>query len=179
MAGPEPFPTSSLHIQSSLTTTSGANVTLNNHIVCEWSTSSGILCGSKFQTGNVKAFISHVKAHIVGDVVDTCAWSGCDFPNTNPGMFTRHVLFHPYHSYLKGIGSEVQAKFALPVCQLDGNLGNLIPQQNHELVCLWDEEKCGVVFDNVEEFYSHVRKHVVCSSLQCRWKGMSPNIWPR
>jgi len=146
---------------------------MENQVMCEWTLPNGSICGLQFN--DIQTYSSHVKSHVVeSSGARTCSWSGCDFPNTSVATFTQHVLFHPFHSYLKVLGSELQAKSNLPFCQMDEGFKNLVPPQCDELVCHWDDGKCNVVFESVGEFYSHVRSHVASmgiQSCQCKWKG--------
>lgn len=142
-------------------------------VVCEWTLSNGSLCG--FQFTDIQTYSSHVKGHVMESPdVRACCWSGCDFPNTSATTFMQHVLFHPFHSYLKVLGSELQAKFNLTLCQMDEGFKNLVPPQCDELMCQWDDGKCNMMFESVGEFYSHVHAHVASmniQSCQCKWKG--------
>lgn len=147
-------------------------------IVCEWALDDGTLCGCSFN--DVLNFSSHVKSHLDTTSISAlplCRWSGCDFIARTTATLVPHVLFHPYHSYLKLLGSELMAKFDLPLCQMDEQYKNVIPPLTVSLKCQWCDDKgfCTAVFESVGEFYSHVRGHVMLQdprTCHCRWKGM-------
>ena len=143
-------------------------------IPCEWKSTNGSLCGSLFS--DMLSFTTHVKEHILHSEGKVCYWNGCDFAlmGTVTRSFTEHVLFHPFHSYLKVLGSELQTKLSLPDCQMDECFKNLVPAMNSELKCLWDDGACCVTFESVGEFYNHVSHHVMSQEVslcQCKWKG--------
>ena len=131
------------------------------------------------------SFTSHVKTHIAlwenegeDEEVVCCSWIGCDFSCSDSHEYVCHVLFHPYHSYLKLLGSELQNKKGLPSCQLDGDMQNVVPQLEVELRCQWEESKCGRRFESVGEFYTHIHNHAMSErSMCCRWKGESQFVY--
>ena len=149
---------------------------------CEWICSlTGLTCGQTFTS--VADFTSHVQLfHLTTDASSpltgggACQWSGCGFATLTQTSteFISHVLFHPYHSYQKLLGAEYQAKHALPVCQLEPDLANVLPAIEVELKCLWHKSGiCGVMFESVGEFYKHVHEHVMCNDgcMTCCWNG--------
>ena len=86
---------------------------------CLWKTDSGgPVCGERFL--DMKLFTAHVRnQHIPQDPEEEtgegsqeilCGWSGCE--QVVVGTFNKdyisHVLFHPYHCFLKLLGSEFQ-----------------------------------------------------------------------
>ena len=147
-------------------------------VVCEWTSSgsNGGVCSRRFT--DVPTFSSHVKEHFETSLGSyTCRWSGCDFIARARDYFIEHVLFHPFHSYLKLLGAELQAKFNLPVCQMDEQYMNLVPPLTVPPKCLWDDGKCTDVFEGVGNFYCHVRDHVMLQDaltqpFRCKWRGM-------
>lgn len=143
-------------------------------VVCEWTDDEGSICGYTF--ADVATFSSHVKSHFLTSTVSLCRWSGCDFTASNRDALLQHILFHPYHSYLKLLGSELQAKFNLPPCQMDEQYKNFVPPFTVPLKCQWyNKELCTATFESVGEFYGHVQDHVMLQDthvFQCRWKGM-------
>ena len=146
---------------------------------CEWVLPTGLKCGLSFT--DMHYFTSHVKTHIAlwekegeDEEVLCCSWIGCDFSCSDSHEYVCHVLFHPYHSYQKLLGSELQNKKGLPSCQLDGDMQNVVPQLEVELRCQWEESKCGRRFESVGEFYRHIHNHAMSErSMCCRWKGES------
>ena len=144
-------------------------------VVCEWTTEGGI-CGCHFT--DVPTFCSHVKEHYdhrEGSIPATCNWKGCDFITRDGCNFTQHILFHPFHSYLKVLGTELQARLDLPACKIDEQYKNLVPPVPESLKCLWDDGKCVALFQNMGDFIFHVREHVMVQeahACRCRWKGM-------
>lgn len=144
--------------------------------VCEWTLDDGTLCGCSFT--DVPNFSSHVKSHLDTTEVSAlslCRWSGCDFITRTRATVVQHILFHPFHSYLKLLGSELLAKFNLPLCQIDEQYKNVVPPLTMSLKCQWfNKEFCTAVFESVGEFYGHVRGHVMLQdphACHCRWKG--------
>ena len=150
--------------------------TLPKPVYCEWTSDDGSLCGSGFT--DVLTFCSHVKEHCENCVVSTpftCCWSGCDFTARTRDTIIQHILFHPFHAYLKLLGAELQAKFKHPACQMDDRYKNVVPPIPELLKCLWNDGKCNTEFESSGEFFSHVHQHVMeqdSQSCQCRWKGM-------
>ncbi len=104
-----------------------------------------------------------------------CCWNGCSFTSltlTSP-EFVSHVLFHPYHMYLKLVGTEVIRDRELNDCRMDSTLSNLLPSLEVQLQCCWSNGQCGVVFDSVGDFYRHVHEHASSKYLTtCHWGGM-------
>ncbi len=153
---------------------------LLNSVVCQWELASGHICGEAFH--DVALFSDHVNEHVtVGDgEAEECCWIGCDFSSPNHQEFITHVLFHPYHSYLKLVGTELLERAELPMCQLDEETVNNTPLLKAELKCLWIVEEggeegggeCMSLFDSIGEFYGHVHSHAMAeTNLGCRWKG--------
>ena len=150
-------------------------------VLCEWTSTDSTLglrtpCGLPFT--DVPTFSSHVMEHIPEAVpyTCTCSWSGCDFIASTGETYVQHVLFHPFHAYLKVLGRELQVKFKLPDCQMDEDYKNLVPAITAALICQWNDGKCSEVFQCVGVFYNHVRKHVMSEDIQsshtqCKWKG--------
>ena len=162
-------------------------------VFCEWVfPDSNSICGANFS--DVNTFTVHVRTshlqlpsstdhdstqneeHLSG----VCHWNGCNYTTLSAGSpdFHTHVLYHPYHSYLKLLGSEVQEHRKLSSCQIDSNLSNLLPLIEVELQCQWNEGQCGVVFDSIGEFYRHVHDHVMSvKQCFCCWGGKCLNLW--
>ena len=144
-------------------------------VPCEWTHPDGGVCGVCFS--DVRTFSRHVKGHYDLSKLSApalCAWSGCDFVSTNEETVLRHILFHPFHAFLKLLGAELQEKFGLPACQIDEQYKNLVPPIPTSLKCQWDNGKCLTEFESVGEFYLHLRDHVMVDDSgcqQCRWKG--------
>ena len=141
-------------------------------VTCEWVQPNGVLCGQTFC--DMYDFTSHVKEHTAESIeAGCCNWLGCDFSSSADNEeFTHHVLFHPYHSYQKLLGSEHQRKQDLPACQMDGETVNLLPGIDVELKCLWDEGQCGSEFESMGEFYGHVHTHAMTQrDICCKWTG--------
>lgn len=146
---------------------------------CEWVFPTGLKCGLNFT--DMHYFTSHVKTHIAlwekegeDEEMVYCSWIGCDFSCSDSHEYVCHVLFHPYHSYQKLLGSELLEKKGLPSCQLDGDMQNVVPQLEVDLRCQWEEGKCGRRFESVGEFYTHIHDHAMSEhSMCCKWKGES------
>ena len=144
---------------------------------CEWTTSDGSECAACFS--DVSTFASHVRDHyrrLFGSMKLACCWNGCDFMSKEGSALIQHILFHPFHSYLKLLGAEIQTKFQLPSCQIDEQYKNLVPSLQVALRCQWDGGKCVSEFDSVGDFFFHARKHVMMQDnrcCQCKWKGMN------
>lgn len=141
---------------------------------CEWLLPAILKCGLSFT--DMHHFVSHVRSHLVLDEEKEepmyCNWVGCDFSCSDSQEYTCHVLFHPYHSYQKLLGLELQVKKGLPACQLDSDMENIVPQLEIELRCQWDNGKCNKIFDSVGDFYAHVHEHAMGEhSMCCKWKG--------
>lgn len=161
-------------------------------VFCEWVfPDSNSICGANFSDMN--SFTEHVRTshlqhpsnsehdseyheienreeHISG----VCQWNGCNFTTLSASSldFHTHVLYHPYHTFLKLLGSEVQERRKLQSCQIDSNISNLLPSIEVDLQCQWDGGQCGVVFDSIGEFYRHVHNHVMSSKQYCCcWRG--------
>ena len=151
---------------------------------CEWllttegsrdSTSITVLCGATFSS--MDAFTAHTKTHLRdAGTSGMCRWACCDFSSADERELTRHVLCHPYHSFLKLLGSEVQKTRKLPSCQLDGGTRNHIPVPSIDYKCLWEDGNCGAEFDSVGNFFCHVHEHAMSDpDKRCRWKGIIIN----
>ena len=142
-------------------------------VSCEWKDHDGEVCGVQFS--DVSTFSSHVRTHLSGPVTPAfCAWNGCDFASTDQQLILRHILFHPFHAFLKILGEEFQAKYELPACRIDEQYKNLVPPTSTPLKCQWNDGQCMAEFDGVGDFFLHTRDHVMgndtgCS--QCKWKG--------
>jgi len=143
---------------------------------CEWLLPAMLKCGLSFT--DMHHFVSHVRSHLHVVLEEEkeepmyCNWVGCDFSCSDSQEYTCHVLFHPYHSYQKLLGLEVQVKKGLPACQLDSDMENIVPQLEIELRCQWDNGKCNKIFDSVGDFYAHVHEHAMGErSMCCKWKG--------
>ena len=87
---------------------------------CLWQTGSdGSVCGETFKS--VKLFTDHMRNHHISQNPGplgnggnshgvVCAWSGCEQVVPVFGGqkdYVTHVLFHPYHCYLKAVGFRV------------------------------------------------------------------------
>ena len=148
---------------------------------CEWLLPTALKCGLSFTDMN--NFVSHLRAHLVMDEQEEepayCSWVGCDYSCSDSQEYVRHVLCHPYHSYQKLLGSEVQAKKGLPTCLLGTDMENVVPQLEIELRCQWDKGKCNKTFDSVGEFYAHLRDHAMTEhDMCCKWKGELVCVYP-
>ncbi|XP_072369286.1 uncharacterized protein [Scyliorhinus torazame] len=151
---------------------------------CEWD-------GCVFVGKTMEEFCDHLAAHLkehineydsFGDLDEyQCLWRGCGFLAVEgPNELVVHVNFHSYHSKLKYFGSELQRlRPDLPVCSLDSQNQNLIPEIAETFTCQW--EHCDSTFDNPEWFYRHVDMHGQCTdketlpnkneAISCCWKG--------
>ncbi len=69
--------------------------------------------------------------------------------------------------------SILQEKTKLPNCRYNSNFSNIVQLSEVEPKCLWDRGQCQQVFDNVWEFYSHVRNHIKTGAVEnkCQWQG--------
>ena len=145
-------------------------------VSCEWANPEGDVCGVCF--GDVPTFISHVKGHCdppSSSARIVCAWKGCDFMSVEHETILQHILFHPFHTFLKLLGSEFQRKFELPICQIDEQYKNLVPPILIPLRCQWNNGQCMAVFESVGDFFLHLRDHVTLLNTGCficRWKGL-------
>ena len=163
---------------------------------CEWVCPvSGDLCDEAFE--NMEDFLSHIRqrhlpatpdhallldhAHqaasvqVPHDTMGACQWCDCEFKTVSSTAkeFKVHTLFHAYHSYLKLLGKEYQARHDLPVCRVDPDLANTLPLIEVDLRCQWDDGSCGAEFDCVSSLYDHVHRHAHDGSGDsvCRWQG--------
>ena len=149
-------------------------------VLCEWTgpENEGV-CGVAF--GDISTFSSHVKDHGVRFISQNsavCPWNGCDFTAAERDTFLQHILFHPFHTFLKVLGAEFQAKFELPACQIDERFKNMVPPIPVPLKCYWNGGMCLKEFEDVGEFFPHVRDHVVQDiGYQCQWKGECKGWW--
>ena len=142
-------------------------------VACEWLLPNDLVCEETFS--NMDLFNTHIKDHFAAmDGSLSCQWVECDFTCSDLRELLCHVLFHPYHSYLKCLGSELQKKKELPSCQMGGDMRNVVPSLEKESKCLWDGGECGIEFDSVGEFYKHVHEHAMAEqNMCCHWKGRS------
>ena len=142
-------------------------------VVCEWTNRNGEVCGAHFI--DVPTFSSHVRKHCEIVVPSFCAWSGCEFVAADQDLVLQHILYHPFHVFLKIVGAEYQAKYQLPPCQIDAQYKNLVPTISTPLKCQWNDGQCAAGFDFVGDFFLHMRDHVMgndTGSSRCRWKGL-------
>ena len=155
-------------------------------VTCEWVfPDSNLLCGLNFT--DIDVFTQHVRDnHLPNPYTPghdlrpeelqsgVCCWNGCSFTSltlTSP-EFVSHVLFHPYHMYLKLLGTEVIKDRELSDCKMDSTLSNLLPSLEVQQCC-WSNGQCGVVFDSVGDFYRHVHEHASSKDQRtCHWSGM-------
>ncbi|XP_067897334.1 histone H4 transcription factor-like isoform X4 [Heterodontus francisci] len=150
---------------------------------CEWE-------GCVFVGKTMEEFCDHIAAHLkehlneydsFGELDEyQCLWRGCGFLAVEgPNELVVHVNFHSYHAKLKYFGSELQRlRPDLPVCSLDSQNQNLIPEIAETFTCQW--EHCDSTFDNPEWFYRHVDMHGQCTdketlpnkneAISCCWK---------
>ena len=145
---------------------------LRSPVVCEWILSTNhSICGCCFT--DVTTFSTHVKEHYeqpVNSDAAVCKWAGCDFVTKDGSSIIEHLLFHPFHMYLKLLGKELQARLNLPICQIDEQYQNLVPPIHGSLKCQWDNGKCTALFESIGEYFFHVQDHVT-APFQCKWKG--------
>ncbi len=162
-------------------------LSLSSPVACEWVfPDSNLLCGLTFTS--MEQFTHHVRdqhlqnPNTPGDEYSlecdelqsgVCCWNGCSFTSltlTSP-EFISHVLFHPYHMFLKLVGRNVAKDRQLVECNMDSGLSNMLPSLEVQLQCCWNKGECGVVFDSVGEFYKHAHEHVTKDTRTCLWGG--------
>lgn len=82
---------------------------------CLWQKPDGILCGEDFT--NAKTFTNHLRNQHLSNRGSTssghgglvCNWDGCGQAALgSQSEYVCHVLFHPYHCFLKLLGLELQ-----------------------------------------------------------------------
>ena len=158
---------------------------------CEWMKPSvdgrPVECGLQFQS--VDAFLTHTREHILMDspagvlgegdggnsLPLSCLWKNCGWQADQRSDLVVHILYHPYHSFLKHLGRGVVAKKSLPPCTYSSECCNILPELEGGFECLWDQ--CGEVFDSAWDFYEHVGGHVRGSAgngqggYKCMWQG--------
>lgn len=141
-------------------------------ILCDWSLGDGRQCGEVFK--DVPSFTSHVRAHYCPPSPSepaVCRWNGCDFMSLDHEAVLQHILYHPYHQFLKLVGGEFQSKLHLPQCQVDDQFKNMVPSLLIRQRCQWDNGQCEEVFDRIGDFFAHVKDHIVIPEChQCKWK---------
>jgi hypothetical protein len=134
----------------------------------------GSVCGVGFR--DISLLNCHVKKHYESGTgeLTVCAWNGCGFMTRERDTIVQHILFHPFHAFLKLLGAELQQKLKLPYCQIDEDYKNIVPPLSAPLRCNWDDGKCGAIFEGVTDFFLHVRDHVIVQDkvpCRCKWKG--------
>lgn len=110
-----------------------------------------------------------------------CLWAGCGFVATTGFELLLHVSYHPQHTAMKAEGSKLQVTCQLPLCSLDSQSRNVIPDVPSPYVCQW--KSCSEVFQSPVFFYQHVNTHIYQTDLlpraegversrvQCHWRG--------
>ncbi|XP_046341940.2 histone H4 transcription factor-like [Haliotis rufescens] len=144
---------------------------------CEWGE-----CEEQFN--DIPDFLRHIGGHI-WKLVSTltteekgfsCGWRDCGTQILGDKHdFNRHVYFHAFHVKLKCVGAVVIKKTRYPVCTIDGQSRNWIPELPESLQCGWTS--CGAVCDNPVIFYNHVAHHCeefpngnnIKGGCLCRW----------
>lgn len=158
---------------------------------CEWMKPSvdgrPVECGLIFQS--VDAFLTHTREHILMDspagvlgendggssLPLSCLWKNCGWQADQRSDLVVHILYHPYHSFLKHLGRSVVAKKSLPVCLFSTECCNILPELDGGFECLWAQ--CEETFDSAWDYYEHVATHVrgsddsLQSSYRCLWQG--------
>ena len=87
-----------------------------------------------------------------------CGWFGCSWEiRGNQKEFTRHVLFHAYHSKLKCLGAFAIIADKLKQCSFDVETQDLLPDLSDPFLCKF--ESCGMEFVCPDKFYRHVDRH--------------------
>ena len=145
-------------------------------LLCEWDNCEAeqMLPPEEYQV-----FAAHIRHHI-DDAVDRaneelsdegeqeqgsrfqCLWRGCTWDTgTDLLEFTRHVLFHGYHSKLKCNGAIEELNCNLTSCTLDAETQNLLPDLSQPFTCLWDS--CRTEFQCADKFYRHVDEHTLAT----------------
>lgn len=140
---------------------------------CLWRTTSDSLCRETFT--DVKLLTDHVRTqHVLpqengGNEGITCGWSGCGqvVLCSSQNDYVAHVLFHPYHCFLKLLGSELQVIDFLVVRRESGRgliTTYLCSDYNYgsQFFCCVFNREC----------YS-VLLHIVIGSLFGGWKCIS------
>ena len=159
---------------------------------CEWMKPSAdgrpVECGLLFQS--VEAFLTHIREHILMDspagvlgendsgssLPLSCLWKNCGWQADHRSDLVVHILYHPYHSFLKHLGRSVVAKKSLPACLFSTECCNILPELDGAFECLWAQ--CGETFDSAWDFYEHVAAHVRGSNeglqggYKCLWQGI-------
>ncbi len=67
-----------------------------------------------------------------------------------------------------------QSKHKLPLCQYESTYSEVVQPLEVEPRCQWHGGDCGKTFEDVWEFYDHVRNHIRSkdSGGVCLWKGV-------
>eukprot|EP00794_Sanderia_malayensis_P014400 gene14400-15899_t len=88
-----------------------------------------------------------------------CAWNNCYWEAAvgNVDEFTRHVMFHAYHSRLKCLGAFEIILQGVNQCSLNVETPDLLPEVGEPFLCKWDT--CGMNLLCPEKFYKHVEMH--------------------
>eukprot|EP00795_Rhopilema_esculentum_P015510 gene15510-6773_t len=87
-----------------------------------------------------------------------CLWFECQSEiRRSVGEFTRHVMFHAYHSKLKCLGAFIVIAEKLRQCSFDVETQDLLPDLSDPFLCRW--ESCGLEFYCPDQFYRHVDMH--------------------
>ena len=136
---------------------------------CEWSSCDGAFPSSEFHE-----FREHIESHLrevlpqynrgtSEDAVPdnyACSWKECCWDSPlDAGDLIRHVFFHAFHTKIKVEGFKKQKEMNLPLCTLDSQSRNLIPENTEPFLCEWKE--CSVEFNCPSLFYRHVDSHAL------------------
>ena len=103
---------------------------------------------------DLNLFLNHLTNHlhealtVYFDVKESlwCQWRCCKLPlGMDYQQFTRHVLYHGFHSKLKSNGAHVLHASKVAVeCMLDTASRNMIPELPETFACCWKD--CEVRF---------------------------------
>ncbi len=142
-------------------------------LTCRWDG-----CGSSFEQPleEYQVFAEHVMEHIKKylesfSVCETdeetslpplvsykCLWNECSWEvRGEHEEFSRHVMFHAYHSRLKCLGAFEMLIGNANQCELDADTQDLLPNVSQPFLCKW--ESCGLSLLCPDKFYRHVEMH--------------------
>lgn len=98
---------------------------LKRPLLCRWLTEQGEVCGKPFNSA--RTFALHLRTQHASlsqlpptpdescsKTGETCGWKGCEQIVLCASItdYLLHALAHPYHSFLKSLGEEIQVLVA-------------------------------------------------------------------
>lgn len=89
----------------------------------------------------------------------------------------RHLLFHGYHTRIKTDGANLINSVKLPVCKMNSEQRNVIPETPTDYFCHW--AGCQESFVSIQNYFDHVALHILLAfptapkkmdvDVSCKW----------